>query len=157
MNFGDYFSNEEKKSLLLPKGLIIGTVIRAFATFTIPPKEKRFIIVGFKHNKIHIACVLINSDLNLNVNNTPELIDHQLKLSSEGREYLDHDSFIDCSEIQSLDISDINKKIDENANIILGQVAKKDMDIIIKTMIDSDLIKGQHKKRCGFFDYKFDE
>jgi len=45
VKLGDFFSKKEKKYLLLPKGLVIGTVIRAFVDFTNPPKEKRFIVV----------------------------------------------------------------------------------------------------------------
>lgn len=155
MKLGEYFSKKEKKALLLPEGIIVGTVIRAFVHFTNPPKEKRFIVVGFHEDKINLSSVLINSEINLNVNYTQELAYEHLFFKQIEREYLSHDSYIDCSEIHSIDISDINKKIDENPSIIIGQVSKSDLDRIMKQIIDSEVVKGKIKRRCGIFDYKF--
>lgn len=120
-----------------------------------PPKEKRFIVVGFHEDQIHLTSVLINTEINFRVNCTPELASQHMEFKCDQRPYLTHDSFIDCSEIHSLDKNALIKKIDEKPEIIIGKVAKTDMDSIILQIINSDVIKGKTKKRCGIFDYKF--
>jgi hypothetical protein len=157
VKLGDYFSKKEKTSLILPKGIIIGTVIRAHVDFTNPPKIKRFIVIGFNDDNITLASVLINSELNLNVNYNKELQAHQIPLDSEGKEYLLNDSFVDCSEIHNIEKQIIEDSLKKNPEIAIGSVEKNDIDNIIRTIIESDIIKGKYKRKCGLFNYKFDE
>jgi hypothetical protein len=157
VKLGDYFSKKEKKSLLLPKGLVIGTVIRAFVKFTKPPKIKRFVVIGFHDNKVNLAALLINSEVNEIINYNKELKSHHLPLIANDCEYLDKDSFIDCTEIQYLELDALNNKIREKPEIIIGEMNKSDMDKVMRKVIDSPLIKGKHKNKCGCYNYKFDE
>ncbi len=158
MSLGDYLSKEEKKSLLLPEGIIVGTVLRAFVPSTHPPKEKRFVVVGFKDDEIHLAAVLINSKINFKVNFNDELIAHQIPLNLQGREYLTHDSYVDCSEIFSINIQAVNEKIEDGPeSVIKGHMSKNDLHRVINTLVNSDLIKGKLKKKFGLFDYPLDE
>jgi len=155
VKLGDFFSKKEKKYLLLPKGLVIGTVIRAFVDFTNPPKEKRFIVVGFYDDKVNLAVVLVNTDVNTLVNFNQLLQSHHIKLESKGREYLTHDSYVDCTELHKMEIQPIEDSINAKPEICIGSLNKEDLDLIMKKLIDSDFIKGKYKKKCGFFDYKF--
>lgn len=154
MKFEDFLPKEDKKSLLLPKGIVLGMVIRAFVNFTNPPKEKRFIVVGFHQDKLNMASVLINSEINFKVNYSPELANQHLLFVSEGRTYLTKDSYIDCSEIHTIDLEEINQKINDKPEIIIGSVEKSDLDEIMKMLANSPVIKGKIKKRCGIYDYK---
>ena len=155
MRLGDFLPNERKKSLKLPKGIAVGTVLRAFVNFTTPPKEKRFIVVGFHEDEIHLASVLINSDINFNINFGTEMIACQYEIKKGDREYLEHDSFVDCSELHNIDLSEINSKIDKDPDMVIGHVEKEDLDGIMKTIQSSKTIKGKIKKKCGVYDYKF--
>lgn len=157
MSLGGHLSNKDKKSLFLPNGVVIGTVIRAFVTVTNPPKEKRFIVVGFHENKIDLASVLINTDINPTFNYNSELVLHHLLFESQNREYLDYDSYVDCSDIKHLNREEINRKINKNPSIVIGHVQKQDMDKIMLQILHSRIIKGKVKRRCGIFDYEFDE
>jgi len=156
MSLGDFIPNNLKKNLLLPDGLKIGMVLRAFVNFTNPPKEKRFVIVGFKDDSISVASVLINTNVNLNINYNQELQSQHLFFENEDRTYLTHDSYIDCSCIHELSLSEINEKVDVDPTIVIGSVEKDDLNIIMNTLVDSDFIKGKHKKRYGFYEYNFD-
>jgi hypothetical protein len=154
MNLGDYLENDSKKKLLLPEGLKIGTVIKAMVYSTTPPKEKRFIIVGFNEDSISLASVLINSNINLRVNYCEELVSQHISLLAENRSYLTHDSHVDCSGYHPMDISELNEKIDSNPTIIIGEVDKTDLDLIMYTLVNSDFIKGKYKKKFGFYEYE---
>lgn len=150
MDLGDYLSEEQKKSLYIPKGIQIGTVIRAFVNTTNPPKIKRFVVVGFKNDKISLASVLINSEVNIKYNFHQELVCQHLLFESENRPYLSKDSYVDCSEIHTLSVSELNDKLDKDPSIAIGVVEKEDLDLIMKTLVNSDFIKGKHKKCLVF-------
>ncbi len=157
MKLGDYFSKKEKKSLLMPEGLVVGTVIRAFVNFTNPPKEKRFIVVGFYEDNVNTSVILINTDINLNINYNQELRLEHIHLESEGREYLTHDCYVDCTELHPIPTKKIQDSINSNPEICIGKLNKEDLDRVIKKLIDSELIKGKYKRKIGLFEYKFDE
>ena len=152
MALGDHFSKEEKKSLKLPNGLQIGVVIRKHVNFTTPPKTKRFIIVGFYNN--HYALVLINSEINSLFNYNEILKSQHIELECDNREYLIKDSFVDCSSLHHpFEIKVLEREIDEDPDIVIGTVDKNDLNLIIDTLKNSDIIKGKFKKRFGFYDY----
>ncbi|WP_052503478.1 hypothetical protein [Lacinutrix sp. Hel_I_90] len=157
MRLGDYFSKKEKKSLLLPEGIVLGTVLRAFVDFTNPPKIKRFIVIGFNEDNITLASVLINSELNLNVNYNSELQSHQIPLECEGKEYLLTDSYVDCSEIHNIEKQTIEESLQKDPHTAIGKVEKKELNTIIRTIINSEVVKGKYKRKCGLFDYKFED
>lgn len=132
--------------------LALGTVVRAFVTFARPPKEKRFVIIGIKDDHSSYGVVLINSEINLNVNYSPYLVSQHIEVASAGRNYLTHDSFIDCTEIFSIPKSEIDQIIELDQDVIKGNVSKQDFDLIINMIVASDLIKGKIKKRFGVYD-----
>lgn len=51
----------------------------------------------------------------------------------------------------------MNSKIDTNPEIVVGHVEKLDLDIIMRTINGSKLIKGKIKRKCGIFNYQFDQ
>ncbi|MGE5944071.1 MAG: hypothetical protein ACM31G_07005 [Flavobacteriales bacterium] len=139
----------------MPNGLVIGTVIRAYVEFT--GKEKRFIVVGFYQDGINTAVILINTDVNLNINYSSELRNEHIFFQSKGRGYLTHDCFVDCTELHPIPINEIMNKFNDKPEICIGQLSKTDLDIVMKKLLDSDVIKGKYKKKIGLFDYEFDQ
>ena len=155
MKLGDFLSKGEKTSLKLHKGIAVGAVLRISVDFTNPPKEKRLIVVGLHEDNIHFAAVLINSEINFKINFSEDMIACQYEIKKANKEYLTHDSFVDCTELFKIDLSTIKKKIEGNPNLVIGHVEKEDLNGIIQTIIDSKTIKGKIKKRSGIFNYEF--
>jgi hypothetical protein len=106
--FSDFFSPDLKRQFA-EENLKIGAVLKYHVPFTIPPKTKRIVIVGFDNQKVALASVLINTEINPNKFSTPESRNLHLELDSEGRTYLDHTSFIDCSQILSKTFQPLKK------------------------------------------------
>jgi hypothetical protein len=104
-SLADFFpadmSNEANERLIRQlKGVIF-----YHQTNTYPPKEKFCIIVGCIHDKV--AVVYINSIINQNVNYNSNLQSLHLPILKNDYQWLNYDSFIDCSKIYEKDISEI--------------------------------------------------
>lgn len=102
---GDAFPEEARNSFACQK-LQPRTVCRLFIKDTNPPKVKRIVIIGInKEGKALIGYLFINSKINSTVFHSPELKSLHLQLSSKNAAYLDHDSFLDCSQIHEIELS----------------------------------------------------
>ena len=97
MSLGEFFPDVFKADYAR-RNLEVGSVLKLYVKDTKPPKEKRFIIVGKNIDGLCLATVYINSEINEKINYSPELKELHLSFLAAGRTYLDHDSFVDCSE-----------------------------------------------------------
>lgn len=130
----------------------VGTVLRLHVKNTIPPKYKRFIIVGFTQDKLSLATVYINSDINININWSQEQQALQLLFTSEGRPYLDRNSYIDCSKLMFRDTEEIYSAVHNNPDAIIGKLSEEDLKYVMNTLKYASTIKGKYKKRYGLYD-----
>ena len=69
---GDSFP-EEFKRRFAEKNLKVGSVIRALVKDTNPPKTKRFILLGISADKLAVATLYVNTEINPNIFSTEEL------------------------------------------------------------------------------------
>ncbi len=136
----------------IPEYLQPGSVLRLFVKDTNPPKTKRFIIVGISTDEISIASVYINSKLNKKAAWSIELESLNIFFEKEGRPYLDHNSWIDCSDLIIRDISEIQIIIQNRPAAVIGNVSGEDLSLIRQTLNWAHTIKGKTKKKFGLFD-----
>ncbi|TVQ16378.1 MAG: hypothetical protein EA361_04235 [Bacteroidetes bacterium] len=80
-----------------------------------------------------------------------ELQELHLHFKAEGREYLDWDSFVDCSQIKPRTYTEISEAIENRPEIIIGNVSQVDFDQIKEKIISAPTIKGKTKKKFGFY------
>ena len=99
----------------------VGNVLRLFQTATIPPKVKRFVIVGVAQDVGKVAIAYINSK------SFGPAKKYELPLLAEGRPYIDRDCFLDCSAIIEEEISNIIMKISAETEAHLDKFTKEDM------------------------------
>ena len=99
-SLSDAFPDEERKRFA-ESSLVAGAVLKVFAYDTKPPKEKQVIIIAIAESADRVACVYINSKLNERVFPTEYLKTLKPKLEKTSRDYLSHDSFVDCSQLTS--------------------------------------------------------
>lgn len=129
-----------------------GSVLRLFVKDTNPPKTKRFIVVGISVDEICIATVYINSNLNKKAAWSIELESLNIFFEKSDRPYLDHDSWIDCSDLIIRDVSEIQSIITKRADAVIGRLSDDDLSMVIDTLKNSPTIKGKTKKRFGFYE-----
>ncbi len=150
-NLGSFFP-DELNEILITNSLKVGSVLRLHVLDTTPPKIKRFIIIGISKDKISLATVYINSNLNINVFRNTKLQGLQLELNESGREYLDKDSFVDCSTIKEKSYTDLKNALQELPIKNIGTVSDTDLNQIVNKIRGAETISPVVKKR-----YKFDE
>ena len=126
---GDSFP-ENLKEDFTSRNLKVGSVLKCRVDDTNPPKYKRFIVVGISFDKIALGAVYINSEINENVHYTDELKALQILFESNGRDYLDHDSYIDCSKIYPKKLEQIKDVVKNDINCYLGDLSEVDFKSI---------------------------
>lgn len=149
-SLGDFFSDDLKKNFA-KQNITIGTVIKCFVKNTNPPKEKRFVVLGIDTNGDLIGAVFINSDINWNVIRTQELAQLQHYVIKDENEYLDMDSYIDCSDLFELSYNDVYASIQNKPQSVLGTVSSDDLKTIKEHIKISPKIKPKLLKK-----YKLD-
>lgn len=148
MNLGELFP-EGMKSDFVKQNLQVGKVLKCFVDFTTPPKEKRFIILGINEAQELLGVVLINSDINFKVMNTPALESLQYELKSINNVFLEHDSFVDCAQIQKISQEKVKEAIQNDMQNILGEVKQQDLINIITLVQNAETISPKMLKIFG--------
>jgi hypothetical protein len=149
-SLGDSFPKETKQEFS-NRSLKEGCVIKCLVNDTKPPKEKRFIVMGISYDKVALGTVYINTEINPNVFPTQELKDLHLPLKAESREYLDHDSFVDCSKIYEKNLSEIKAIIEQTPTCCIGDLSAEDYKVIKDKIKASKNISPHVKKKFGLF------
>ena len=124
-----------------------GVVIRLYDSDS--KKEKRVIILGVDEESILASYVRINSEININVFRTTDQIDCQYKISSDCNEFLDHDSYVDCTILCKCNISDIVYYIKIRNEAILGEVKQNDLDSIITLVVGAETSVPSQLRKFG--------
>lgn len=146
MSLGENFPENFRKEFA-GRQIKIGNVIRAFVNITNPPKEKYFVVIGITKDKNIIGLSFINSNINLNVHNTPELYNLQYKITKDQNSFLDNDSYIDCSDIKEIPHSEIEEKVVQSPEMVKGAISNQDLNQCLNLLkISPKLTRKQLKK-----------
>jgi hypothetical protein len=63
-----------------------------------------------------------------------------------GREYLDYDSFADCSQIYKKEFNDLRNQLIDNPSIHIGQLSQKDIESVLKLIKSARTISIKTKR-----------
>lgn len=105
-------------------------------------------------DEVTIAAVYLNSELNTNIFRNKKMQALQIPLKEDGREYLEHDSYVDCSFLHVKQIEKLNEEFKQDRLESLGQTSKEDFDLIKGTLISADTISIKQKKQYGLIKMK---
>ncbi|WP_442588894.1 hypothetical protein ACSBL2_22940 [Pedobacter sp. AW31-3R] len=150
MSLSDSFP-EHLRQEFAQRNLKIGSVIRVYVQDTIPPKEKRFILVGQSYDKLIFATIFINSEINPNIFPQQELRDLNIELTTKDRAYLDHDSYADCSNIKKRNASWLLDIISIDPARVIGEVSEDDLKTIREKIKSARTISPALKKTFGLY------
>lgn len=150
MSLADYFP-ENLREEYAQRSIKIGTVLKLFVQDTKPPKIKRFIVIGLSPDGISLATVYINSEININIHWNDELKELQVPFDSSTREYLDEDSFVDCSKFFFKEKNEIEKILTKRPKAIIGELNEDDLNTITEKIKTNKTIKGKIKRKYGIY------
>jgi hypothetical protein len=148
MNLGDYFPQNIQDDYI-NRSLKVGAVLKMFVNDTLPPKEKRFIVIGFSNDNLSLASIYINSEINTCINWSDQLKSLQMELWSEGREYLKHRSYVDCSKFIPRNLKEIETVLKNRPDSIIGEVSKNDLQLIMEKIKNASTISKKQKIKYG--------
>jgi hypothetical protein len=126
--------------------LVTGAVFRTLVTDTTPPKIKMFVIVAEAGDDV--AVVYINSKPRLHAA-TSNLQALQLALTVKDCPFLDHDSFVDCSELCVKSKALLEKLVKNDGKVFkafLPPSITKDILAIIRRAKTTSL---EHRQKFG--------
>lgn len=130
----------------------VGTVFRFFVAEA--SKTKRTVVVALLgDHKQFATMLLINSELTDFAKKNPHIRAAQLPLSVAGREsYLDHDSFLSCDYLFTRELRDLQQAIRHNPSIVLGKMAKEDIENAKQLIRASGKFKPIELERLGLLE-----
>jgi hypothetical protein len=131
------------------RNIQVGSVIRVFVKDTTPPKVKYFIVIGFSEDKVLLGTVFINSAINQNVFNTEYLKGLNVPLDAQLYDFIDHNSFIDCSDIKERNLIEIKQLMSNDPECSKGVVSEEIMKIISTTLASATTISISKKRKFG--------
>jgi len=130
---------------LIDQKIKIGSIISI--NFDNIDHPKWNIILDITDDMLLVASVFINSEINFNHINTDELKGLQYEINKENFNFLDHDSFVDCSKIFVKSYSEFKNVLINNANKKKGDLQENDIENIIELVKKSKNIERKHKKK----------
>jgi hypothetical protein len=140
---GNLFSEADKHDYV-DRHLRPGQVLYLFCQFTNPPKEKYVVLTCVGPTPL---LLVINSRISPFIEHRPELLRCQVRLSASDYDFLDHDSFADCSKvIDSLDETNIRGQVLADLGRAVGELTQATKREIIKAVQDAKTISNHHKK-----------
>jgi hypothetical protein len=110
---------------------------------------KRFLIVGLNKENESVGVIVFNSEINLNINHAETLRNLQLEFKADGKEYLDRNSFLDCSRIYELMASSLIEKMVDDIGADLGEMAEDDLIIVFERLKNAKTIPAKIKRKYG--------
>ena len=119
--FPDYLRENFSARQITP-----GSVLRIYASSTTPPKIKRIVILAITDDNICVGYLFVNSEINPNCFPTPELRRLHLPLQTVGRTYLDHDSYLDCSDVKEIPFNELKEILSNDPQKHIGKLSDSD-------------------------------
>ncbi|MDP4274853.1 MAG: hypothetical protein Q8907_11305 [Bacteroidota bacterium] len=130
---------------IIDRKINIGTVVSIDIAGIDHPKWN--IILDLTDDKCLIASVFINSEINFKYINSHELRDLQYLIRKSDYDFLDHDSFIDCSKVFTEPYSKFKEALIRNAVRKKGELPASEVNKIYDLVRKSKNITGSTKKR----------
>ena len=105
---------------------------------------KYVVVAGAKSNQKEICAVLINSDADYS--DDPDWKAEQIPLKqSNYQDFLDHDSWMDCTDPKVLTVKKLKAKKAE----ISGSLSDDDMNVVLDKLKNSEFVDSHMKKVFG--------
>jgi len=134
--FGDSFPEEIQQQFITSQ-MVPGTVFRLHCDFTTPPKLKRVVLVACEPDHLFL---IINTNIPRIVQRDSNRAQCQLPLLAANCAYLDHDSWLDCSDVVQIGEGEVSQQLVGNLGGILGGIDAQTMQQIVQLVSLSNLI-----------------
>lgn len=145
-SFGSLFPNSAKEDFS-NRAIHPGSVFKIHVTSTMPPKVKRLVVLAISGDNACVGYLFLNSRINPNVFPTAGLRSLHLPFEAASRDYLDHDSYLDCSDIKDMDLDELKKIISRDPNQHIGELNDTDLKTAKETVKNAPTISKKQKEK----------
>lgn len=143
---GDLFPDVERQSFV-ERHLTPGRVLYLFCGFTNPPKDKLLVLL---YSSLTPLLFVINSRIHPFIQKHPELLKCQVVIRASDYDFLQHDSFIDCSQvIEDFDEAAIKEQALGDVSRVRGELSTDTKLEIIRAVQNAPTISKQNKTRIA--------
>ena len=139
---GDHFSEEQKREHI-KNNFIPGNVYYLYCTFTTPNKNKYLLLVCINPHPIFFT---INSEINEFKLKSPDLKQCQVGIDAGQHNFLDYDSFIDCTRSIQIDFSEVENQLLPDMTRFKGKIVLEIHKQVIAAVKKSKTISRQDKE-----------
>jgi hypothetical protein len=128
--------------------LTIGRVFELYKDdMSRPPKPKLSVVVGLTDDGSEFATVYINTLINMNFINKPELESLQVEIEpGPTRSFIKHTSYIDCSALKTRFPGSVIDEINNSNGKMHGLLPREDIKCVIELLQKADSIPSYYKK-----------
>ncbi len=146
---GDHFPPEDKRAWIKQQ-LQAGSVFYLSCEFTHPPKDKYIVLVCPVATLPRPLLFVINSDIHPLLYRNPHTRSCQLQLNAADYDFLDHDSYVDCTNvIDSINEDAIIDQLATNVGRLKGTPNANSMSEMAEIVQRAKTIIPRHKLAIG--------
>lgn len=129
---GDHFPGVIKSNYVSSQ-LKPGQIVRLEVDFERTRKTReKFLVLTLVDEASYLFC--INSEIHEYIKARKHLLKCQIEIKKTQYDFLDHDSYINCSEIIKIDYDDIIEEINSDISKIKGKLNDNEVKYIIKVL-----------------------
>ena len=140
---GDFFPEHERQEYA-GRHLRPGQVLYLFCGFTNPPKDKYLVLA---HPGARSLVFVVNSQIHPFIANRGHLLGCQVRLNDSEYDFLDHDSYVNCSEvIDYLTDREIREQISADVSRVKGELSASTKRKIVRVVQEAKTISPRHKR-----------
>lgn len=123
-----------------------GQVLYLYCDF-ITPEHRKYLVLLVSNAKPRPLFFFINSRVHPFAQRRPELLACQVRIGVGTYDFLDHDSYIDCSRvIDDLDYQEIKRQLGEDVTRIKGELDANTKALITQAVAAAVTISEHHKR-----------
>ncbi|WP_156404450.1 hypothetical protein [Curvibacter sp. PAE-UM] len=100
-------------------------------------KEKRYVVLSVTAKTV---CCVVNSEKNAFVQARPTLARHHVPMDASSHVFMDHDSFVDCTQTKTFETSQVVSDLMERTEWMLGAISLELRDRIVTSLTTSSTI-----------------
>jgi hypothetical protein len=145
---GDFLPDKLKEGFT-DRNLVKGCVLRLYCNNA--EKIKIITYLDLNYDKSLIGFLYINSEINLNLYPTTELQSEHYLLLRENYDFLEKDSFVNCTDFITWPTKKIIDLLDKDIKIHIGCLSEYDYNCIRKKVVSSKVMTPRDKKNFGCY------
>jgi hypothetical protein len=129
---------ENAQRVLIKAKIRAGCILHIFCDFVTPPHNKFVVVVHYDYDEALVLVFLVNSHIHPLVAHNPALRASQIDLRRAEYAFLDHDSYLNCSQVfDDFDIEEVVTHLVSHPNDFKGRLSANEIQEVMQAVAAS--------------------